>query len=388
MKTALPLSAVVFLLALASTGFPGGSTRAGAPPPTQTITICKQTCPLDGTPFQFTWANGSGALPSFTLKGGQCVTKDITTQDHYNVFKEVVTGGWKLSNITCFYTTSVVKMLGANSNPAFQPGDDTVSLDVNEANVTCTFYNERACVKPPVAMVSWWPGDGNPADIVGGFGGTFYGSAGYAVGTVGPSFSFAGSNFVEVADNSAHIPGGAFSIDAWVRPHGNASGRMTVVSKYECGGICPAGSNSLYTLMLLNGVVKAIVRDSDATAPFTQGLTVTGPSIANGQWHHLAMVRELAPVNRLTVYVDGAPAASQGLNAGSDGLLKNDDSLSDPLTIGAKKRSGNIYQGSGVPNMEDFFVGLIDEVEYFNRALTSNEVALIYQAGVNGKCKN
>jgi hypothetical protein len=33
-----------------------------------------------------------------------------------------------------------------------------------------------------------------------------------------------------------------------------------------------------------------------------------------------------------------------------------------------------------------FFSGLIDEVEIFNRALTAQEIAAIYNAGSTGKC--
>ena len=36
-----------------------------------------------------------------------------------------------------------MKILGANANSAFQPGDNTVTIDLNEANVTCTFVNTK-----------------------------------------------------------------------------------------------------------------------------------------------------------------------------------------------------------------------------------------------------
>jgi hypothetical protein len=46
------------------------------------------------------------------------------------------------------------------------------------------------------------------------------------------------------------------------------------------------------------------------------------------------------------------------------------------------------YQPSpGIGSMENFFVGMIDEVEYFNRALAPGEVAAIRNAGAGGKCK-
>src|SRR5437763_1774803 len=110
----------------------------------QTITICKTTVPPGGAGFQISRSNGAGALPSFTLNDGQCTTFDMTGQDHFNRFTETVPGGWRLANILCVHTTTPVTILGANPDPAFQPGDNTVTMDLNEANVTCTFVNQRS----------------------------------------------------------------------------------------------------------------------------------------------------------------------------------------------------------------------------------------------------
>jgi hypothetical protein len=110
----------------------------------QTITICKKTSPSGGTGFPFVWANGSsGPQTSFTLDDGQCQTFNITGIDHFNKYTETVPPGWTLSNISCSFTTTPLQIIGANPNPAFQPGDTTVSMDLNEANVTCTFTNQR-----------------------------------------------------------------------------------------------------------------------------------------------------------------------------------------------------------------------------------------------------
>src|ERR1044072_296494 len=109
----------------------------------QTIKICKKTVPAGGTGFPFSWTNGSGALPPFMLNDGQCATKTITGQDHYNTFTENVPSGWALMNIACTHTTTPINIIGANANPAFQPGDNKVTMDLNETNVTCTFTNQR-----------------------------------------------------------------------------------------------------------------------------------------------------------------------------------------------------------------------------------------------------
>lgn len=160
MKKSLTVFAVLALVAVASVSWASTSLNslkgdvyrlalknnlgtAVQPMAAQTITICKKTIPSGGTGFPFTWANGSGPLAPFTLNDGGCTTKNMTGQDHYNKFTENVPSGWTLTNISCAARTSPVKIIGADPNPAFQPGDNTVTIDLNEPNVTCTFVNQR-----------------------------------------------------------------------------------------------------------------------------------------------------------------------------------------------------------------------------------------------------
>jgi hypothetical protein len=113
----------------------------------QTITICKNTVPPGGAGFPFTWQNGSsGPVTPFVLNDGGCMTFDVTALDKFNIFKENVPAGWTLTNISCAYTTSAVSITGADPNPGFQPGDNTVNIDLNEANVTCKFTDEQKAV--------------------------------------------------------------------------------------------------------------------------------------------------------------------------------------------------------------------------------------------------
>jgi hypothetical protein len=141
----------------------GNEFNTSAPPP-QTIKICKKTFPAGGTGFQFLRSNGAGPLPSFPLNDGQCNTMNLAGQDHYNKFTENVAPGWALTNIACTYTTSAVAIIGANANPAFQAGDKTVTIDLNEANVTCTFYNRQLPCCPYTFDLS--TGQGSPTDPI------------------------------------------------------------------------------------------------------------------------------------------------------------------------------------------------------------------------------
>lgn len=117
---------------------------AGSAHGAQTITICKMTIPPGGTGIPFVWASGSsGPQTPFVLNDAQCQTFDVTSLDKYNKFTENVPPGWTLTNIACTFTTSPLSIIGANSNPAFQAGDNAVTIDLTEPNVTCTFTNQR-----------------------------------------------------------------------------------------------------------------------------------------------------------------------------------------------------------------------------------------------------
>ena len=76
------------------------------------------------------------------------------------------------------------------------------------------------CTPPPANMISWWPGDGNASDLVGGHDGTFAGGANAnAVGEVVKAFEFQGGSEVVNVPNSSVYDFGAnpFSIDTWVK---------------------------------------------------------------------------------------------------------------------------------------------------------------------------
>jgi len=224
-------------------------------------------------------------------------------------------------------------------------------------------------------LVSWWPGNGTVADIIGGNSGTLQGGATFATGEVGQALSFDGvDDFVQVPDNPNLDPGtGSFTIDAWVKTT-KTTGDQMVVSKYECGQSC--GGNSLYFFFVSNGRLAAWLRDSDALGPGLQQLSGT-KFIADGQFHHIAMLRDMV-ARELRLYVDGNLDARAPLNAGGDGAITNDDGEPDPLLIGA-----SFVGGTNIKT--NFFAGTIDEVDYYNRALTAADIQAIFFAGSAGK---
>ncbi len=234
-----------------------------------------------------------------------------------------------------------------------------------------------SCVTPPSGMVSWWPGDGNANDIQGGNDGSLQNGATFAAGKVGQSFSFNGTDaYVRIPDNANLYPGsGPFTVDAWIKTTQMSSGNAFVLAHYECANNCPTGgANSVY-LMDVNGEGKlnGFLRDSAGTSQGITGATV----VADGVYHHIALVRDTTGL-QMQLYVDGVVDASAPLTV--TGTIKDDDGEPDPFTIGA------LIQG-GTNQPTALFLGEVDEVEYFNRALTASEIQAIVNADSAGKCK-
>lgn len=236
----------------------------------------------------------------------------------------------------------------------------------------------QTCTEPPSDLISWWPGDGNAFDIQDSNDGMLQNGATFAAGMVGQAFSFDGvDDYVQIPHNANLDPGtSSFSLDAWVKTT-KATGFQVVVSKYECGQTCISNvSNSLYFLDVIDGKPHTELRDTDSSASQNLfGVTF----IADGNFHHLAMVRDIA-ASELRLYVDGVLDAIAPLNASATGAIKDDDGEPDPFLIGA------FIQG-GTTTRESFFSGLIDEGEFYNRALSDSEIQAIFLAGSAGKCQ-
>ena len=81
------------------------------------------------------------------------------------------------------------------------------------------FLGTSACVQLPPGITGWWPGNGNPLDVVGARDGDLVGGATFAPGIVGEAFTLDGDgDFVDVPDDPGLDVGTRdFSVSLWVR---------------------------------------------------------------------------------------------------------------------------------------------------------------------------
>jgi hypothetical protein len=82
----------------------------------------------------------------------------------------------------------------------------------------------------------------------------------------------------------------------------------------------------------------------------------------------------------MSVYVDGALDTRGALGADADGVLADDEGDSDPLTIGA-----DILDAASLTTLP--FAGQLDEVTFYDRALSTCEVTALFVSGGGLKCK-
>jgi hypothetical protein len=228
------------------------------------------------------------------------------------------------------------------------------------------------CLASPQGLVGWWPGDGSAIDIIGGNNGTFQGGANAsAVGEVAQAFAFNGTNdFVTLPDVAVLRPS-IFTIEAWVKFNGldsqgsggSPTGDQYIIFKQNSRSSDFEGIDISKTRVTGGDVFRFQVSSAAAQLDEIHSTTF----ISAGVWYHIAAVRGS---NFTQFYVNGHMEAQGTANFAQD-------YGSFPLYFGT---SGESY-------WDHKFKGNLDEVSIYSRPLASSEIAAIYAAGSNGKCK-
>lgn len=279
---------------------------------------------------------------------------------------------------------------------AVTPGVKTVTIKACHTPSNCTSCTttytltappNKPCdcgVPPPTGMVLWLPFDeprvklGIAHNVAGGNHGNYHNQPIPTLGYVDRSLCFNGVNqYVKVPYYSAtDIGAGSFTIDAWVKRGAGDTGKRRIVDHqgfvFDQFGAGMRG----YSLYLENGVPTIEILGPTAT------VTQTGPVVpADGQWHFVAVSVYRNPE------IAGGPAVLARLFMDATITNFNPTPANGSLTNGAGVSIGALSIGGPVPPAE-FFSGCIDEVEIFNRPLSTQEIAAIRLAGPLGKCKH
>lgn len=203
--------------------------------------------------------------------------------------------------------------------------------------------------------VSFYTGEGNANDSVGGNNGTTNGDITFNPGQVGQAFDFTGvGDYIDLGnDPSLDLPG-SMSVALWVRLDSLDH------AKYFFADFAANGNTTQGSLGTPNELdVFSFIQSYDTDGSF-ETLRGTTPIRLN-EWFHLAVVRDDA-AKTVRLYVNGV----------EDGILNYAGKTVVPL------QGNKLLGGSGAAFPQDSIDGQLDEVGIYNRPLSLAEIRTLY----------
>jgi hypothetical protein len=194
-------------------------------------------------------------------------------------------------------------------------------------------------------LIGYWPYNGDTLDYSGlDNHGTAFGNPSFVAGKVGPkALDFDGNDYVRMDGVSADITNNNITLSGWVKTTDNNGDWFS----------CNTSSGGNVALWAIAGG-KAAMYESGY-----EGKSTT--PVSDGRWHMLTYVRSGSTGY---TYVDGVQENTHSAN----------------FNFSASDR-WSIAQEWDDDNPSDFLAGAVDEVAMWDRALTVEEVAYLYNYG-------
>ncbi len=300
--------------------------------------------------------------------GDQFVTSNLVSSNVVFVTNSLGT------NYLALTSGRIIKTFGATNPPFTTNGGFAIA---NGQPYQLQFY-----VKP-LGITDWWPADNNTYDIIGTNIGTIpYSDVTYDAGEVDRAFTFSGispngddtGNKVDFGTNVGNFGTNDFTIEFWIKQPTN-TGCYAVLEKRP---LCNAELSEL-------SIRTGNPRPNDGFNPYplpgqldfemsSDGVQNTWYFAANKQiddgiFHHAAFTRQ---GTSLSIYVDGI------LDSNSISL----NGVANILNFSQFRLGQNVCVGT---DSTQPFIGDLDEVSLYNRALSPAEIYAIYYAGSLGK---
>jgi hypothetical protein len=210
-------------------------------------------------------------------------------------------------------------------------------------------------------LTAWWKfdeGTGTIANDSSGlnYNGTITGATWFEDVSRGWCLNFDSSgDYVTVPDTTALDMSSAITITAWIKPT-NFGNYYFIVTKQPSGS---AGSNYPGNYEFRTEASSGRLNFLHQTSTGTTFSTYTSSSgLTAGIWQHVVVTLGYGQVN---FYINGTPAGTTA-QSGTFGILND-----EPVRIGKRKDSGSYFNGS------------INYVRIYNRALSADEILLLYQ---------
>jgi hypothetical protein len=184
------------------------------------------------------------------------------------------------------------------------------------------------------------------------------------------SVSFDGGSYLTASPNLLATLASSFSISLWVnttQDNGDPNDVAWTGDAIISADIPNPGANDLIPVALTGGQVAF----NTANTQYNYDDTINSSATVNdGNWHHVVVSRN-QPTGEKFIYIDGVLDTS---DVDATNLL-NDPQL---LTIGCKADASNPDPTSPDYTGSNGYDGLVDDIQIYNRVLSSNEVAFLY----------
>ena len=227
-------------------------------------------------------------------------------------------------------------------------------------------------------LVSYWTFDkayivnDTVKDVWSDNNGTIIGNPKVVPGQIGEALKFDGAgdfvNLTTLGDFGRQI--GTSSFEAWIKTR-NKTDWMTLINTHgeECPnwGIELNGINRRNRLEIIEGTLQFVVSLKEEKENGACVILGTGRSfqIFDGDWHHIVYINEYnldEGKGKESIYIDSVfYHLGNSLFEGNGAFLP----FTDPVYLGAR----NFRRKS-----EGYFEGMIDEVRFYDRPLTTDEV--------------
>ncbi|NGO39655.1 hypothetical protein G4L39_09645 [Limisphaera ngatamarikiensis] len=227
-----------------------------------------------------------------------------------------------------------------------------------------------SCVPAPLGLVAWWRAEGDVANATGLHTVSEAQNVAYAPGKVGQAWLFTASN-QRIALSAQRLQVGrdpGLTVEAWIRPTSTNTNQYLIYS-YEPWANAGPG---LFVELLSGGGVRANIAQRMRISReyyVIPGLVQTGPGLVEPDaWTHVAVTYDLASATA-RIYVNGSLQA---------------EALVPPAGIPRWDTRFITYQPLSLSG--DTYRGLVDEISFYNRALTPEEIQALVTSDSAGKC--
>jgi hypothetical protein len=241
---------------------------------------------------------------------------------------------------------------------------------VTSSNAVLTVNLPPPCTPAPSGLVSWWPGEGNGNDVVDGNDGMVLPGVAFVGGEVGQAFLLNNTNaYVNVpASPTLNVgTGRGFTLEAWIYPT-NVSSHHPIFEWNQ--GFVGGNLGAHLWIDQASGALFANIVDTGGGSHY---VTSAANIVVTNEFQHVALTYDRAS-GVAALYLNGSNVLQQTMGSFIPQTSYN-------FYIGKRPSDGPSDGTYG-----SFFGGIIDEPSVYSRALSSNEIAAIFNAGSEGKC--